>query len=93
MNLAQAYIDDVTTETAKLIAKEERITLKQAKRKFIESPVNSYLHVNIDEFLSEGPDFFLDIYNNYKKYGRVASSESLYSEQHPELGIRLSHNH
>lgn len=63
-----------------------------AKEDFESSKTYSYL-CSDDPFIEEGPEYFLDLYRNELKYGKMISSDTLYfkqkyPEEYQEAGIK-----
>lgn len=78
------FIAAVTKYVAKKMSKMHNISYQEAKEKFKASKTYHYLISN-EFFPDEGPDYFLDWYQNELKYGRVVSSAQLYLEKkYPE---------
>ena len=63
-----------------------------AKEDFESSKTYSYL-CSDDPFIEEGPEYFLDLYRNELKYGKMISSATMYFkqkylEEYQEAGIK-----
>ncbi len=81
----------VTQYVAKHVSKNFHISYKQAEEDFKKSKTYAYLNSDVS-FPDEGPDYFLDWYQNERKYGRMVSSTQLYfekvcPEEYREAGI------
>lgn len=89
--LRRMFIKSVTEYVVKRVAKKQHVTYSQAKKDFQKSKTYAYLTSGIS-FPDEGPDYFLDWYQNERKYGRMVSSTQLYfekvcPEEYREAGI------
>ena len=87
MKLTDEELDErFVTEISMIIEREI------AKEDFESSKTYSYL-CSDDPFIEEGPEYFLDLYLNELKYGKMISSDTLYfkqkyPEKHQEAGIK-----
>ncbi len=87
MKLTDEELDErFVTEISMIIEREI------AKEDFESSKTYSYL-CSDDPFIEEGPEYFLDLYLNELKYGKMISSATLYfkqkyPEEYQEAGIK-----
>ncbi|MBW7988186.1 hypothetical protein [Lactobacillus helveticus] len=87
MKLTDEELDErFVTEISMIIEREI------AKEDFESSKTYSYL-CSDDPFIEEGPEYFLDLYRNELKYGKMISSDALYfkqkyPEEYQEAGIK-----
>ena len=73
-NERSLYIEAITQEVSKILAKGERIPLENAEHNFIHSRTYNYL-------IEDGPEDFVDLYHNEQKYHRLVSTTQLLVEQ------------
>lgn len=85
----QGFINAITKEVVKMIAKDEKISISDAEKEFKDSKTYRFLAYSDDPFVEEDPYDFFDWFKNEKKYGRIVSSTDLYLERHPELYSRI----
>lgn len=90
--LDQRFVTEISMIIEREIAKEKQISLVKAKENFESSKTYSYL-CSDDPFIEEGPEYFLDLYHNEQKYGKMVSSATLYfqqkyPEEYREAGIK-----
>ncbi len=79
-DLKRMFTQIVTDYVAKHISKKQHISYAVAKKNFKQS--KTYAYLNSDEpFPEEGPEDFLDWYQNEQKYGKIISSTTLYFEK------------
>lgn len=81
----QGFITEITDEVAKMIAKTDNSSVKEAKNKFTHSRTYGFLAFSNDPFVEEGPEDFFEMYQNDLKYGRMITNTQLYLERHPKL--------
>ncbi|MBW8009219.1 hypothetical protein [Lactobacillus helveticus] len=87
MKLTDEELDErFVTEISMIIEREI------AKEDFESSKTYSYL-CSDDPFIEEGPEYFLDLYRNELKYGKMISSATMYfkqkyPEEYQEAGIK-----
>lgn len=79
------FINGITENVVRMIAKDECISLAQATKDFENSRTYNFLTCSDDPFVEDGPEDFYDLYKNEKKYHRLVSSTQLYLEKHPEM--------
>ena len=80
-NERSLYIEAITQEVSKILAKEEKIPLENAEHNFIHSRTYNYLAYSNDLFIEDGPEDFVDLYHNEQKYHRLVSTTQLLVEQ------------
>ncbi|MBN6049310.1 hypothetical protein [Lactobacillus helveticus] len=81
--LDERFVTEISMIIEREIAKEKKISLAKTY---------SYLGSD-DPFIEEGPEYFLDLYRNELKYGKMISSDTLYfkqkyPEEYQEAGIK-----
>lgn len=90
--LDERFVTEISMIIEREIAKEKKISLAKAKEDFESSKTYSYL-CSDDPFIEESPEYFLDLYRNELKYGKMISSDTLYfkqnyPEEYQEAGIK-----
>lgn len=85
--MRKEYIQDITLEVSKMIAKSSKLSLEEAKKAFINSRTYNFLAYSDDPFVEEGPVDFYEMFKNDRKYGRMVTDIQIYLEKHPELYI------
>lgn len=90
--LDKRFVTEISAIIEHRVAKEEGKPLEKVKEDFESSKTYSYLCSN-DPFVEEGPEYFLDLYHNERKYGKMISSATLYfqqkyPEEYREAGIK-----
>ena len=85
--MRKEYIQDITLEVSKMIAKSSKLSLEEAKKAFINSRTYNFLAYSDDPFVEEGPEDFYEMFKNDRKYGRMVTDNQIYLEKHPELYI------
>lgn len=81
--MRKEYIQDITLEVSKMIAKSSKLSLEEAKKAFINSRTYNFLAYSDDPFVEEGPEDFYEMFKN----GRMVTDIQIYLEKHPELYI------
>ena len=85
--MRKEYIQDITLEVSKMIAKSSKLSLEEAKKAFINSRTYNLLAYSDDPFVEEGSEDFYEMFKNDRKYGRMVTDIQIYLEKHPELYI------
>ena len=85
--MRKEYIQDITLEVSKMIAKSSKLSLEEAKKAFINSRTYNFLAYSDDPFVEEGSEDFYEMFKNDRKYGRMVTDIQIYLEKHPELYI------
>lgn len=90
--LDKCFVREIAEIIEREVAKEKKIPLVKAKEDLESSKTYSYL-CSDDPFVEEGPEYFLDLYHNELKYGKLISSATLYfqqkyPEEYREAGIK-----
>lgn len=79
------FINAITNEVSKLIAVDERISVKKAMTLFKNSKVYEYLCNPPEPFYEEDPQYFYEMYNNLKNKGIMADNNDIYLKKNKQL--------
>ena len=62
--MRKEYIQDITLEVSKMIAKSSKLSLEEAKKAFINSRTYNFLAYSDDPFVEEGSEDFYEMFKN-----------------------------
>lgn len=70
----KSFINGITNEVSKQIAKKDKISFDQAQEEFKQSRTFNYLAYSDEPFTEEGPDDFFEMFLNDRKFGVLANN-------------------